>query len=150
MLLKNVLVAVDGSENSDRALDFALDLAEKFDASVTILNVSELLAMGAVPQESSAYPSGSIALLAKDLMAIQNEIITKNVNHAKAVKPNLAISSLSKEGDAVVEIVNTAEEGGFDLIVVGHKGVGKMRERFLGSVSENVAHNAPCPVLIVK
>ncbi len=40
-MIRNVLVAVDGSENSDRALDFALDLAEKYGAAVTILNVSE-------------------------------------------------------------------------------------------------------------
>jgi len=39
-LIRNVLVAVDGSENSDRALDFALELAEKFGAAVRVLNVS--------------------------------------------------------------------------------------------------------------
>jgi nucleotide-binding universal stress UspA family protein len=150
MLIRNVLVGVDGSENSDRALDFALDLAEKFGASVTILNVSESLAMSGVPQESFAYPSGSTAVLAKDLRAIQNEIISKNVSHARAVKPNLAVSSMLKEGDPALEIVNAAKDGGFDVIVVGHRGTGRMRERLLGSISEKVAHNAPCPVVIVK
>ena len=53
MVIRNILVGVDGSENSDRALDFALDLAEKFNASIMILNVSESLAMGAVPEEST-------------------------------------------------------------------------------------------------
>ena len=43
MVVRNILVGVDGSENSDRALDFALDLAEKFNASILILNVSELV-----------------------------------------------------------------------------------------------------------
>src|ERR1035437_5480691 len=51
VLIKNVLVAVDGSENSDRVLDFGLDLAEKYVAAVTVLNVSESPAMGAVPME---------------------------------------------------------------------------------------------------
>jgi nucleotide-binding universal stress UspA family protein len=150
VLIRNVLVAVDGSENSDRALDFALDLAEKFGASITILNVSESLAMSAVPQESAVYPSGGTAVLAKDLRAIQNEVISKNVSHAREVKPNLPVSSMLKEGDAALEIVNAAKDGGFDVIVVGHRGTGKMRERFLGSTSEKVAHNAPCPVVIVK
>jgi len=150
LLIRNVLVAVDGSENSDRALDFALDLAEKFGASVTILNVSESLAMGAVPQESATYPSGSTAVLAKDLRAIQNELVSRNVYHARAVMPNLPVSSMLKEGDAALEIVNVAKDGGFDVIVVGHRGSGKMRERLLGSISEKVAHNAPCPVVIVK
>jgi nucleotide-binding universal stress UspA family protein len=150
MLIRSVLVGVDGSENSGRALDFALDLAEKFGASITILNVSEALVMSAVPQESAAYPSGSVAVLAKDLRAIQDEVISKNVEHARAVKPNLPVSSMVREGDAASEIVNAAKDGGFDVIVVGHRGTSKMRELFLGSVSEKVAHNAPCPVVIVK
>jgi nucleotide-binding universal stress UspA family protein len=48
MMIRNILVAVDGSENSDRTLDFALDLAEKFNASIMILNVSESMVMDAV------------------------------------------------------------------------------------------------------
>ncbi len=51
-MIGKILVAVDGSENSNRGLDFALDLAEKFGSVVTVLNVSETPAMGAVPMES--------------------------------------------------------------------------------------------------
>ncbi len=46
MLIRNILVAVDGSENSDRALDFALDIAEKFSSTLLILNVSEVIGDG--------------------------------------------------------------------------------------------------------
>ncbi len=152
MLIKNILVGVDGSENSDRALDFALDLAEKFNASVLILNVSESLAMGAAPQESPAYSSGNgnTAIFGKDLRKIHDEILRRSVARAKAVKPNLAVSSMLKEGDPALEIVNTANEGGFDVIVVGHRGLGKLKELFLGSVSEKVAHLTPCPLIIVR
>jgi nucleotide-binding universal stress UspA family protein len=55
-----------------------------------------------------------------------------------------------KEGDPALEIVNTAKEGGFDVIVVGHRGLSKMKELFLGSISEKVAHLTPCPVIIVR
>jgi nucleotide-binding universal stress UspA family protein len=74
MVIRNILVGVDGSENSDRALDFALDLAEKFNASILILNVSESLVMGAVPQESTAYSGsdGNTAAFGKDLMKIHD------------------------------------------------------------------------------
>jgi len=44
-----------------------------------------------------------------------------------------------REGDPALEIVNAAKDGGFDVIVVGHRGVGKMTEFVLGSISENVA-----------
>ena len=55
-----------------------------------------------------------------------------------------------RNGDPAVEIVNVAKDSGFDAIVIGHKGSGMVRERVLGSISEKVAHLAPCPVVIVK
>ena len=55
MQLNNILVAVDGSANSDRALDFALGLSEKFGAALAILNVSESLSMNAVPAEQICF-----------------------------------------------------------------------------------------------
>ena len=150
MVIRNVLVAVDGSEYSDRALDFALDLAEKFNASVMILNVSESLAMAAVLAESNVYSGGNMAAFSKDLSRIHDKILGRSAARAKTAKPNLAISSMLKEGNPALEIVNAAKEGGFDVVVVGHKGLGKMEEFLLGSISEKVAHLAPCPVIIVR
>ena len=144
------MVAVDGSENSDRALDFALDLAEKFSSAVTVLNVSEVLAMGVVPQESTTYSFDNMSILGKDLLKIHEEILSKAVSHAKTVKPDLEVSSILRDGDPAVEIVNVAKDSGFDAIVIGHKGSGMVRERFLGSISEKVAHLASCPVVIVR
>ena len=149
-MIRNILVGVDGSENSDRALDFALDLAEKFNASIMILNVSESLAMSAIPQESITYSGGNTASFGKDLRKIHDEILSRSVARAKAVKPNLSISSMLKIGDPALEIVNTAKEGGFDVIVVGHRGSGKKKELFLGGISEKVAHLTPCPLIIVR
>lgn len=154
MAIKNILVAVDGSENSGRALDFALDLAEKFSASILILNVSESLVRVAFPQESPAMGTtpqdGNTSTISKDLTIIHDELLIRSVAHAKAVKPNLTISSMLKVGDPSLEIVNTAKENGFDAIVIGHRGSSKAKELFLGSVSEKVAHLAPCPIIIVK
>ena len=150
MLIRNILIAVDGSENSNRALDFALDFAEKFDSAVMVLNVSEVLAMGVVPQESTTYSFDNMSILGKDLRKIHEEILSKAVIHAKAVKPDLVVSSMLKDGDPAIEIVNVAKDNGFDVIVIGHKGSGMVRERFLGRISEKVAHLASCPVVIVK
>lgn len=149
-MIKSVLVGVDGSVNSYKALDFALEFAERFGASLTIINVSESLAMTAVPQEATGYQNGSTAVFAKDLRAIQNEIIAKSVQRAKATRPNVTVSYLQKEGDAAFEIINVAREEGFDVVVVGHRGAGGMRERLLGTISEKVAHQAPCTVVIAK
>ena len=151
-MIKKVLVAVDGSENSDRALDFALDLAEKYTAGVTVLNVSESPAIGAVtlePTEPTAY-AGVTVNFYKDLQRFHEEILRKAVNRAREFKPNVTVLSKLREGNAASEIVAEAKEGGFDIIVVGHKGLGRVKELFLGNISEKVAHLAPCPVMIVR
>ncbi len=149
-MIKNILVAVDGSENSDRALDFALDLAEKFGAAITALNVSESPAMGAIPFEPTTVSSESMVAFAKDLQRFHEEILKKAVSHAKKVKPNVVVLSKLREGNPALEIVAEAKEEGIDVVVVGHRGLGRVKEIFLGNISEKVAHLAPCPVVIVR
>jgi len=149
-LINKVLVAIDGSENSDRALDFALDLAEKYGATITVLNVSEPPTMGAVPMEPMNISGESMILFAKDLGKFHEEILNKAVAHAKLVKPSMSVLSKLRDGDPALEIVAAAKDEGFDIVVVGHRGSGRMREMFLGNISEKVAHLAPCPVVIVR
>lgn len=144
-------MGVDGSENSGRALDFALDLADKFDAAVTILTVAERLPIVPVPEGSTTYPTGGgTAWVDEDLRKMHEQLLNREVSRAKKTKPNLTISSMLREGDPAHEIVNAAREGSFDVIVVGHRGLGKVEELFLGSVSEKVAHLTPCPLIIVR
>ncbi len=149
-MIQNVLVAIDGSENSNRALDFSLDLAEKYGAAVRILNVSESPAMGAVPLEPTTISGESMVVFAKDLQRFHEEILNKAVVHAKEIKPNVVVSSKLREGDPALEIVGESKDEGFDIVVLGHHGLGRVREIFLGNISEKVAHLAPCPVVIVK
>lgn len=149
-MIQNVLVAVDGSENSNRALAFSLDLAEKYGAALRVLNVSESPAMGAVPLEPTTISGESMVVFAKDLQRFHEEILKKALFLAKEIKPNIAVSSKLREGDPSLEIVSEAKDEGFDIIVIGHHGLGRVRELFLGNISEKVAHLAPCPVVIVK
>jgi nucleotide-binding universal stress UspA family protein len=145
-----VLVAVDGSENSDRALDFALDLAEKYGAAVTVLNVSDSPAMGAVPLEPTTISGESMVGFAKDLRKFHEAILSKAVAHASMVKPALVVSYKLREGDPALEIVAEAKETGADVVLVGHRGLGRVKELFLGNISEKVAHLASCSVIIVR
>jgi len=150
-LIGKMLVAVDGSENSVRALDFALDVAEKYSSAVAIINVRESPVMGAVPIEPTSVLGESFVLVDKDLLKLHEEILRKAVDRARTVKPELEVSSLLREGDPALEIVALAKEGGFDLVVVGHGGAGRVREFFgLGGISERVVHLAPCSVVIVR
>jgi nucleotide-binding universal stress UspA family protein len=150
-MIKQVLVAVDGSENSLRALDFALDLTEKYTASLTILNVSESVALSAVPQDPSAISIERLVTFNKELNKIHENILKKAFLHAKESKPKMPVSSKLREGNPAYQIIAEAKESGCDVIVVGHKGVGKVKEFLgLGGISEKVVHNAPCPVIIVR
>jgi nucleotide-binding universal stress UspA family protein len=148
-LIKKVLVAVDGSANSLRALDFGLDLAEKFSASVLILNVFQLPAMYTSPDDPAVYSSSRAAFI-NDLQKLHQETLAKAVDEAKRLKPSLEVATELKEGEPAAQIVETAKEGGFDVIVVGHRGLSRLSEVFLGGVSERVAHLARCAVVIVK
>jgi nucleotide-binding universal stress UspA family protein len=150
-LIKRVLVAVDGSENSDKALKFAIDMTEKYDATITILNISEPPIMGTVPQEPWNISREAMATFTKDLEHIHENILSRAVTQSKLANSNLKISSKLREGNPAVEIVAEAKDGHFDVVVVGHKGVSHVKELLgLGGISEKVAHSAPCTVIIVR
>jgi len=150
-LIHKMLVAVDGSENATKALDFALDLAEKYGVGLTILNVSESPSMGTVPPDQTSLSTESMALFSKDLTNIHQEILRKAAVYAKEIKPNIVLATKLREGNPASQIVAEAKESDVDLIVVGHRGVGRVKELFgLGGISDKVAHQAPCNVVIVR
>jgi nucleotide-binding universal stress UspA family protein len=68
----------------------------------------------------------------------------------KAEKQGVTVQTIVKEGDAVQEIVKTAKEENVELIVMGARGISKLKEILMGSVSHGVSRNAHCPVLIIK
>ena len=161
-LITKILVGVDGSENSEKALNYALEVAEKFSASVFVINVFQLPpefeyqpAMGqqfptsGSSQEQMGNQSNAVSFI-NDLRRIHEAVLVRSIEKATNLKPNLEITSELKEGDPASQIVETATNGQFDLIVLGHRGNSKISEFFLGSTSEKVAHTARCPVLIIK
>jgi nucleotide-binding universal stress UspA family protein len=147
-LITKILVAIDGSEHADKALDFALDLAEKYSATITLVNVFQVPMFGYLG-EPFAYPA-LLAEFTNEVKRMHEQILSKALKKAKELKPNLKISTVLEEGRPSDKIVETAKEGNFDLIVMGHRGLGRVKEFFLGSVSDRVADEAHCPVLIVK
>jgi nucleotide-binding universal stress UspA family protein len=84
------------------------------------------------------------------LRTIHEETLAKAVDEARQLKPGLKVATELKEGEPAAQIVDAANEGGFDVIVVGHRGLGRLSEVLLGVVSERVAHLAKCAVAIIK
>jgi nucleotide-binding universal stress UspA family protein len=97
------------------------------------------------PQETIGYQSSI-----KEFRKMHEAVLSSATERATKLKPALKITAELKEGDASSQIVETAENGEFDLIIIGHRGDSKIKELFLGSTSERVAHRAKCAVLINK
>jgi nucleotide-binding universal stress UspA family protein len=145
-------VGVDGSKNSEKALDSALDLAEKFSTSILILNVFQpppelgyqanmvtQFPPSGIPQETIGSQSNLSGFI-NDLRKVHEEILSSAAEKAIKLKPMLKITTELKEGNTPSQIIATAAEGGFDLIVVGHLGDSEIKEFLLGSTSERVVH----------
>ena len=151
-MIQNILVAVDGSEPANKALEFALDLAEKHSATLVLVNVySKLIPfIYKVSMETSMQLPG-IDEYFQHLEESHKSMLEEKYQNAKKRKPNVNISKKLVEGHPPArKIVEIAREENFDLIVMGHRGLSGIKELVLGSVSNRVAHDAECPVLIVK
>ena len=143
-MIKKILVAIDGSSHADRALDYAVDLAHRYSAEIQILTVVPPVFL---PQHSfDLVKSEAIADATKQLEdSFKGTLIKAEV---KVKKTNQKVSTKLEHGNPDEIIVETAKMG-FDIIVMGSRGLG-YRSYGLGGISSRVADSAPCPVLIVK
>ena len=130
--LSNMLVCVDGSAGAMKALNYALSLAEKLDSRITLLNVQE-------PRLHKASPDVAMELggrvLIESLRAVEKRKITADKRLEFGVPSDV--------------IVDVAEKGNHDVIVLGSRGLGAVKRFLLGSVSDGVSYKAKCSVLIV-
>ncbi|KAA3631572.1 MAG: universal stress protein [Proteobacteria bacterium] len=146
IMIQTILVAIDGSAHSKRALEFACDMAAKFDASLHLIHVAEqpmtdhVLSLGA----ASVMASGTRA----DLTRAGRKVIeaATDVANRKGCK---TISSEVTSGDATRAIVDSAKEIEAGMIVMGTRGLGSLSGMLLGSVSHKVLHLAPCTCVTV-
>jgi nucleotide-binding universal stress UspA family protein len=132
-----ILVAVDGSPDAHRALAQAVELARDQNARLTLLTVISPLAGFASLAPSSA-----------DQVALARRCYEQILREATdAVPPDISVTTLLLEGPPAKRIVERVREGGHDLVVMGSHGRGRLGSALLGSVSQQVVHHSPVPVL---
>ncbi len=153
-MIKKILVPVDGSEHANRALDFALDLAQKYSAEILVLTVVHYPPLSGVPVEGqypilSSTPFNFVEYY-RDIKAVHERILSEAIEKAKKATSNLNVSSKLVEGYPADKIIETAKEGSFDVIVMGRRGQGHLTHTLLGSVSDRVADQSPCALFIIK
>ena len=150
MNLEKILVGVDGSVQSEAALDAAASLAKRCGALLVILHVVEAVPSGHLHQELADYLSQRRGILTQDeiFKASGREIVEAAERRARQ-KGAEQLQTVVTIGSAAAQIVEVAQARGIDLIVVGRRGRRAMTELLSGSVSLKVVHTSRTPVLTI-
>ena len=125
--LEKILVGFDGSENSKKALKEAIEIAKRFSAEITAVNVYNVPAGQDLSQR---------ILKKAEIMLEDGEVRFKIVSVLGSDTPKV--------------ITDMARREKFDLIVVGHRGMSAVKSYLMGSVSKRICSDSPVTILIVK
>lgn len=139
-MISKILVSVDGSTYLEKALNYGIFLAEACQASLGLIHVVH------VPPISTADPL-TVNRVSQLLESGGNEVLAHAEEGAKIA--GLKVEKIKETGYPVNHIVKAASERGYDLIIIGSRGMSGVKEALLGSVSHGVSQQAKCPVLIV-
>lgn len=138
-MLKTILVAFDGSDQSRKAFEFALEVAAKFGAKMVVVGVIRL-PEPAVSIEIEAMLDRGKTHFTEEFQALEKE----------PQRLGVVVDWRVIVGHPAEQIVRVAEDCRADLIVMGRRGTTRVTRWILGSVSERVLRYAHCPVTVVK
>ena len=138
-----ILACVDGSEHSFNAIEEAAKIAAGMDgADVTIINVDEVM------PDKPYFSEDSLKEMEARNRADREKIMARAVKIFE--ERNLKVNTLIKKGEPASTIIELAEEENFDVVVLGSRGHGGLKQALLGSVSNAVAQSVKAHVFIVK
>ncbi len=137
---KRILVGTDFSDYSERAVEFAVVLAKKFNATLSLLHVIESFSYSVTDSMTVVGHEQALSATAAALLEnLQNDLVDQG----------LSANRFLEQGSAYKEIITKAEDEGVDLIVIGTHGRTGMEHLLLGGVAERVVRLAKCPVLTI-
>jgi nucleotide-binding universal stress UspA family protein len=140
-MFKKILLAYDGSEGANKALEAALELARLHQGKIWALAVEEnlphVIATVGEFQDTKEQANEKFGQL---LQAAR----------ARAEQAGIELKTILRAGHPAQTIISVAQEGEFDVILVGHSGLSGVWAAFLGTTAEKVSRHAPCSVLIVR
>ncbi len=136
-----ILVPLDGSKNSQRGLEMAISIARQFGATITgVYSINE-------PPHSEFRGVGSVSdSLNKEVKKVMDNAKTLSAQNGIVFKEKLMRGDI---GYNIIKLAHNKKEK-FNLLVMGSRGRGSLKEMFFGSVSNYVIHASKVPVLIVK
>jgi nucleotide-binding universal stress UspA family protein len=144
-MFQRILVPSDGSEHSLRAAEYALDLAQKYGAELSVLVVMEYEHI-----RTAALPDSVANRLREGVQEAAERALQHTLEHIQ--KAGGSAQGKMLEGLPSEAIVDEAETGNYSLIVMGSRGLSTQRRDayWIGSVTERVLRRAPCPVLVLQ
>lgn len=149
-MLNKILVAVDGSAASGRAVAMAAGIAARMGAALVLLHVQSDADAQELAQSRASFTELEHTVMSPSEMA---RMVGEGVLRAAQVQARNAgaqdVSVLLAQGDPGRVIVEHVQTHGIDLIVTGRRGLGRVRELLLGSVSHRVTQLAPCACMTV-
>jgi nucleotide-binding universal stress UspA family protein len=153
-MYKKILLPIDGSENSIRAAEHAINIADVSDVDITILFVLdpyypklEVLPIATLPSPDDNY---YIELREEGKLMIKDLIHDFEENQCKGKCNNIHLNYIIKEGKAYIELLKTIDEENVDLVVMGASGKHSTLDRIvLGSVTERVVRESKVPVIVI-
>jgi nucleotide-binding universal stress UspA family protein len=152
-MYKKILIPVDGSEGSQLTLKHAAKLAEALGAEITVIHVLHFPAQ----LEVNSGKLGEAGILLRD--QIKENVRSQIEEHAQEIIKkaredcltyNITFQDKLVWGEPANEIIQEAQQGKYDLIVIGSRGLSEIIGWVMGSVSQKVAWHAKCPVLVVR
>jgi len=148
MAEKNVLIPVDGSENSQRAFDFYVDNLRQEKDHLFLLHIQTTPHLSTVSLDSgAAFPTEQWESKLKETIAASQKLMTHYEMLCEAKKlPKTTLMASGKPGEAICQ---TAKDKNAHMILMGSRGINAVRRTFLGSVSDYVLHHSHVPVTVV-
>ncbi len=137
-MFETILIATDGSESVSRAVAVALDVAERFDASVHALTVVDAGDIESAPDELREQFRAALTDQADDALSTVTDVTDR------------AVTTAVREGRPATEISAYAREIDADVVATGTRGRHGENRFLLGSVAERVVRTCPVPVLTVR
>lgn len=139
---EKILVAVDGSDNSERALIKAKKYGEQVDGKITILTVVDPISIG-------IYSYSELSQQDYDLLKnVGESVLVESLKIFTDFKGE--VDTILKKGSPADEILKEADDGEYDLIVMGSRGFSVFSKSILGSVSQKILNHTEIDVLIIK
>lgn len=143
-VIRKILVPLDFSQHSTQALEYAADMARRYDAKLELVTVFDINIF-ALPDGMPMMVPGQFEQLAADLKGL----LEKAKHDALAAGALMADTHLL-QGNPGEEILRFASKAEVDLIVLGTHGRTGIKHLLIGSVAERIVRHAPCPVFTVK